>query len=132
MMKHHALSAANEIYIQGILMQFLALLVEDAGCTVSPQQNTSSVYINQAISYIHKNYQNPLTVQEIADYLSLNRSYLTELFLKTVQLSPQQFLTRYRITNPKSCSSQAACPSRILPIPADIPAAFLFPRHSVK
>ncbi len=72
--------------------------VEDAGCTVSPQQNTSSVYINQAISYIHKNYQNPLTVQEIADYLSLNRSYLTELFLKTVQLSPQQFLTRYRIT----------------------------------
>ena len=79
MMKHHALSAANEIYIQGILMQFLALLVEDAGCTVSPQQN-------------------PLTVQEIADYLSLNRSYLTELFLKTVQLSPQQFLTRYRIT----------------------------------
>ena len=79
-------------------MQFLALLVEDAGCTVSPQQNTSSVYINQAISYIHKNYQNPLTVQEIADYLSLNRSYLTELFLKTVQLSPQQFLTRYRIT----------------------------------
>ena len=41
MMKHHALSAANEIYIQGILMQFLALLVEDAGCTVSPQQNTS-------------------------------------------------------------------------------------------
>ena len=24
MMKHHALSAANEIYIQGILMQFLA------------------------------------------------------------------------------------------------------------
>ena len=98
MMKHHALSASNEIYIQGLLMQFLALLVEDAGCTVSPQQNTSSVYINQAISYIHKNYQNPLTVQEIADYLSLNRSYLTELFLKTVQLSPQQFLTRYRIT----------------------------------
>jgi hypothetical protein len=62
MMKHHALSTANEIYIQGILMQFLALLVEDAGCTVSPAQNTS----------------------------------------------------------------------RILPIPADIPAAFLFPRHSVK
>lgn len=98
MMKHHALSTSNEFYIQGLLMQFLALLVEDAGCTVSPQQNTSSVYINQAISYIHKNYQNPLTVQEIADYLSLNRSYLTELFLKTVQLSPQQFLTRYRIT----------------------------------
>ncbi len=91
MMKHHALSTSNEIYIQGLLMQFLSLLVEEAGCTISPQQNTSSVYINQAISYIHKNYQNPLTVQEIADYLSLNRSYLTELFLKTVQLSPQQF-----------------------------------------
>ena len=68
MMKHHALSAANEIYIQGILMQFLALLVEDAGCTVSPQQNTSSVYINQ---------RSPTSIKiirithctEIADYL---------------------------------------------------------------
>ena len=43
MMKHHALSAANEIYIQGILMQFLALLVEDAGCTVS----SSAEYIQR-------------------------------------------------------------------------------------
>ena len=37
-------------------------------------------------------------VQEIADYLSLNRSYLTELFVRTLHLSPQQFLMKYRIT----------------------------------
>lgn len=46
-------------------MQFLALLVEDAGCIASAE--LSMVYINQAISYIHKNYQNPLNAP--VDYL---------------------------------------------------------------
>ena len=132
MMKHPRLKCLKRNLHSGTLMQFLALLVEDAGCTVSPQQNTSSVYINQAISYIHKNYQNPLTVQEIADYLSLNRSYLTELFLKTVQLSPQQFLTRYRITKSEELLQSSSLSIQNIAYPADIPAAFLFPRHSVK
>ena len=38
-----------------------------------------------------------VTVNEIADYLSLNRSYLTTLFKKHLHLSPQEFLLKYRM-----------------------------------
>ena len=38
-----------------------------------------------------------VTVNEIADYLSINRSYLSTLFKKYLHLSPQEFLLRYRM-----------------------------------
>lgn len=101
MIAHHKMSVQNEIYIQGVLLQFLSLLIEDSDYKTKSHKNIADVYVSQAISYIYKNYQNPISVQEIADFLSLNRSYLTELFLKTVHLSPQQFLVKYRMT--KAC-----------------------------
>lgn len=101
MIAHHKMSFQNEIYIQGVLLQFLALLIEGSGYKSKSSKKVADVYVSQAISYIYKNYQNPVSVQEIADFLSLNRSYLTELFLKTVHLSPQQFLVKYRMT--KAC-----------------------------
>ena len=101
MISHHKMSCQNEIYTQGVLLQFLALLIGESGYKTKSSKKIADVYVSQAISYIHKNYQNPITVQEIADFLSLNRSYLTELFLKTVHLSPQQFLVKYRMT--KAC-----------------------------
>lgn len=97
-MQHNTLSYSNEIYIEGVLMQLLSYLIESANTPYKEDQKNANIYINKAISYIHKNYQNPITVQEIADYLSLNRSYLTELFAKTVHFSPQQFLMKFRIT----------------------------------
>lgn len=101
MIAHHKMSVQNEIYTQGVLLQFLALLIEGSGYKSKSSKKVADVYVSQAISYIYKNYQNPISVQEIADFLSLNRSYLTELFLKTVHLSPQQFLVKYRMT--KAC-----------------------------
>ena len=98
MLRHHTMSCSNELYIQGLLMQFLACLTEESGVSGGQGERTDNLYISRAISYIHKNYQNPLTVQEIADYLNLNRSYLTELFVKNLHFSPQQFLMKYRMT----------------------------------
>lgn len=95
---HNKISYHNEVYIQGVLLQFLSLLIKKTTLPLWKNETMADMYVNQAISYIHKNYQNPVSVQEIADYLSLNRSYLTELFVKTVHFSPQQFLMKYRIT----------------------------------
>ena len=98
MIAHHTLSYSCEVHIQGILMKILSYLIEVSSHPRQKEENGNSLYVSRAISYIHKNYQNPVSVQEIADYLSLNRSYLTELFVRTLHLSPQQFLMKYRIT----------------------------------
>lgn len=98
MIAHQTSDISCELYIQSILMRILSHLTETSGQAERKEGNDYGIYISRAISYIHKNYQNHLTVQEIANYLSLNRSYLTELFLRTLHLSPQQFLIKYRIT----------------------------------
>lgn len=98
MIAHQTSDISCEIYIQSILMRLLSYLTETSRQPEKKEGNDYGIYINRAISYIHKNYQNPLTVQEIANYLSLNRSYLTELFVHTLHMSPQQFLIQYRIT----------------------------------
>lgn len=95
---HNTLSYSNEIYIEGILLQLIAYLMECADLPYQEEDKNVNVYINKTISYIRKNYQNEITVQEIADYLSLNRCYLTKLFTETMHFSPQQFLMRFRMT----------------------------------
>ncbi len=98
MLLHQTLSYSNEIYAEGVLMKILSCLIAEANDSFGRSKQFHDVYVSKAISYIETHYQDPISVQDISDYLSLNRSYLTELFLKTVHLSPQQFLIKVRIT----------------------------------
>ena len=95
---HNKLSYSNELFIQGQLYTFFSFLAKSANITyndnVAPNYNP---YVDKAIEYIQNNYQEMVTVNEIADYLSLNRSYLTTLFKKHLHLSPQEFLLKYRM-----------------------------------
>lgn len=89
----------SEVRMLGNLYLFLSQLIEET----SPEIRTtpSSEYIQQAIEYIEMNYTRPITVQEIANNLNINRSYFSDLFKKSTRLSPQQFLMQYRIS--KAC-----------------------------
>ena len=50
------------------------------------------------MEYIRNHFQEDLTVAKLARYVGLNRSYLTTVFQSVLQLSPQQFLMRFRMT----------------------------------
>lgn len=96
---HNKLSYANELFIQGQLFNFISYLAKSANVVYKDESHTNSnSYVNKAIEYIQNNYQNIVTVNEISEYLSLNRSYLTLLFKKYLSISPQEFLLKYRIT----------------------------------
>ena len=41
---------------------------------------------------------NPIRVTDIADYVCINRSYLYTLFRKELHMSPQEYLSNYRLT----------------------------------
>lgn len=98
MIAHHQMSYSNELFIQGQLYLFFSYLAQT-------QQNyykkgtvkSNNIYITKAIQFIQNNYQNKISVQDLADYLSLNRSYLSALFKKHLHLSPQTFLLHYRM-----------------------------------
>lgn len=97
MIQSNTLSYANEVRLQGLLLLFFSCLMESAHIPYSAASR-NSLYIGKAIAYIQNNYQNPITVQDIASYVSLNRSYLSAVFQKNLHLSPQQFLMNYRIS----------------------------------
>ena len=98
MLEHYAADYCNELYNQGLLYQFFSYLAKSPGVYHPGEQHTESQYVAKAIEFIKVNYQSPITVQQIADYVSLNRCYLSTLFQKNVHFSPQQFLKKYRIT----------------------------------
>lgn len=55
-------------------------------------------YTNEAITFISSNYPFPITVEDIANRLNLDRSYFGKIFKETMGQSPQEFLIRYRMS----------------------------------
>ncbi|WP_204565465.1 AraC family transcriptional regulator [Collinsella tanakaei] len=56
------------------------------------------LYIREAMTYIEQNYQNGITVEDIARQTGLNRSYFGKIFKNATDKSPQQYLIDFRMT----------------------------------
>lgn len=54
-------------------------------------------YEEAAKEYINSNYQKQITVQEIASYIGISRSYLYKLFKNKYNKSPQEYLIEKRL-----------------------------------
>ena len=55
-------------------------------------------YVKEAVTFIEQNFQNDITVEDIAAFCNLNRSYFGKIFHDTVGKSPQEFLISYRMS----------------------------------
>lgn len=58
--------------------------------------------LENAIAFIHNNYQYDVRISHIADTVNLERSWLYRLFMDEMGISPKQYLTRYRLKMAKS------------------------------
>lgn len=54
-------------------------------------------YYQTAIEYIHQNYTYDVKIQDIANYVGIDRTYLYKIFMREGNLSPKQYLIQYRI-----------------------------------
>lgn len=64
-------------------------------------QINSGNKIRIAIKYIEKNYEKDLSLQEVADYVNLNPSYLSYIFKKATGLNYRDFLNKVRVEKSK-------------------------------
>ncbi|MFI8714831.1 helix-turn-helix domain-containing protein [Brevibacillus brevis] len=62
---------------------------------------TSSV-VDQTISYMHRNYAEPITLDDLANRAGLTPRYYTEVFKKKVGKSPIEYLTSCRMEHAKT------------------------------
>lgn len=98
MMEHNTFGIANELRRNGQLGVFLSVMAESAGVVRGDEEDKGNQYVKKAVSFIQSNYCNPVKVTDVAEYVCINRSYLYTLFQNYLGMSPQQFLTIFRIT----------------------------------
>lgn len=73
--------------------------LEEETAQIKPQRpgNQRRRYVEQAMDLIQKNYMHDITVEDIAEYCGLNRSYLGKLFRDETGKSTQEYLIEYRM-----------------------------------
>lgn len=87
----------NEIKLNALLYRFFEKLLVDGGKNhLSTPQNISRLTI-EAIEYIQAHATEELTIQEVADALSVNRSHLSRTFHENIGVSVKEWLLGIRI-----------------------------------
>lgn len=82
-------SNGRSAYLCARLWDLFVLLSEDVNIKYS--------YVEKALEFIHSNYMHDITVEKIAQHLSLDRTYFSVIFKKKTGLSPKQYLLSYRM-----------------------------------
>lgn len=94
---------SNRLKIDGLLYLFIGNLIENNKYMDKENSNTQvDEYINISIDFINNNYSNNIKVNDIANYVRLNRSYFSNLFTKKIGISPQEYLLSLKME--KACN----------------------------
>ena len=94
---------SNRLKIDGLLYLFIGNLIENNKYMDKENSNTQvDEYINISIDFINNNYSNNIKVNDIANYVGLNRSYFSNLFTKKIGISPQEYLLSLKME--KACN----------------------------
>lgn len=83
-----------------VLIGELYLIFADM-INATSREDGEAVYMEEALRFIKNNYQEFTTVQDIADHLGIDRTYLFRLFKKEINISPIDYLINLRIENAK-------------------------------
>ena len=90
----------NELRRQAALLQIFAALIEQYHEQLTEEAQLDyphHVYIDQALDYVQTHISETIHIQDIANYIGIDRSYLTSIFKQTLDISPQEYLLNYRM-----------------------------------
>lgn len=90
-------SCSDDILLLKELYSLLYTLIKEFPKPFDYKDKELHTYIQDALNFINSNYMNNITVQEIADYVNLSRSYLYKMFIKNLGISPQKYLINLRM-----------------------------------
>lgn len=92
------LTIANEIKRVGYLYEIITMLIESQNSAKSRRNldYSNKTYVEHALQFISVNYDK-ITINDIAKYVGINRSYLSTIFKEELNISPQEFLIDFRL-----------------------------------
>lgn len=89
MKKCTQMSSGRSAFLCARLWELFSVLLE--------KDEKQTDYIEDAVAYIHSEYMNDITVEQMARRLNLDRTYFSVLFKKRMGISPKQYLMNYRM-----------------------------------
>ncbi|MNO41636.1 putative response regulatory protein [compost metagenome] len=87
--------------MKGIVLAFYAKITENMSAIQHMQTVSYNKYTIQAIEQIKRLYTNNISLQDIADELDINATYLSKIFKADTALGFTEYLNRHRIEQAK-------------------------------
>lgn len=89
----------SSFHLIGHLYLFIDSLIRScASDQTGKGSSLRNFYLKEAFTFIEQNFQNNISVEDIAACCGLNRSYFGKIFHESTGKSPQEFLISYRMT----------------------------------
>ncbi len=82
--------------------EFVYQLSTSTGIEEKQTPLSADEYTEMVLSYVEQNFERPISVQEIADHLALDRSYVHRIFKKRMNMSVKEYILSLRMAN--ACS----------------------------
>lgn len=107
MLKASQLTASNELDRIGCLFLIMARLIE-SNTNNSAYDYSGDTYVEHALQYIQFNYNRNIQINDIVNYVGMNRSYFSQLFKQQMAVSPKEYLQQFRMDKAKSLLDDSA------------------------
>lgn len=103
MLRHNTMNTQEDFILQSLLCEFFACLSGGISARFErlSKEERENRYVHKAVKFIRNHYADGITVNDVANYVALHRSYLFALFQKVLHISPQEYLTAFRLTRAK-------------------------------
>ena len=94
---------SSKLSILGLIYEFFSILIK---CS---NHNDKTELVNAALKIIDYNYCTNISVEKIAEYLSVDPAYFSRKFTEKMHISPKQYIITKRIERAKEllCSTEA-------------------------
>lgn len=104
-------TAYGPLRATGLAMELLDCLLSETPRPCQPKiSNLQQYYVDKSIRYIKRKYPQDISVEDVAEYCGLNRSYLGKLFRDATGMTTQEYLIRHRMSIACSYLERAAAP----------------------
>ena len=108
---------SSEFYRMSLAIRFLSLAMESWEKSEDAARKKSNMttedYVNYAVRFMESNYSG-IKVSDVADYIGINRTYLTAIFKKKMYMSPQEYLMQVRMTKSKELLRKTDVPIYVI------------------
>ncbi|MGH4050886.1 MAG: AraC family transcriptional regulator [Clostridium sp.] len=86
-----------ELRLQGYLSILLSEITEQLGLGIIKGEGHKENYVKKSIQFIETNYSRTISIESLADYIGLNKNYLSTIFSDLLGIPPQEYLIKYRV-----------------------------------